>query len=118
MNNSRLAKDVGAGLAARRKRAGLTQAQIAEKIAVEKETISRMESGKISLNLDRLQQFAQIFGCTVADLLRDPSVDAQAQAETIVALIRPLKPGEREAVVRFVADAARLFSCREKKEQD
>ena len=90
----------------------MTQAQVAECIAVEKESISRMESGKIALSIDRLEQFAKLFGCSVADLLKDPSLEAQAQADTIAELISPLPPEEREAILRFVADAVRLFSTR------
>lgn len=109
MPNVPIAALAAANIAARRKAAGLTQAQVAEQLSVEKETVSRMESGKISLNLERLQEFSLILGCSVADFLTDPSPEAQVQAESIAAMIRPLSPGEREAVVRFVGEAVRLF---------
>lgn len=94
-------------IARRRKAAGLTQAQVAERLSVEKESISRMESGKIVLTLERLQQFADLYACSVVDLLRDDSPNLQAQA--VADMLLPLTEEEREAVVRFVGEAVRLF---------
>ena len=111
---------VAAENVARKRRAcGLTQAQMAERLGVEKESISRMESGKIMLNLERLQQFSQIFGCSVSELLSESSSEAVDQAHAIAEMISPLPPEERSAVVRFVGEAVRLFqskkqSCRER----
>jgi transcriptional regulator with XRE-family HTH domain len=63
MKERKVAGQVGAAIAARRKAKGLTQAQIAEAIGVEKETVSRMENGVISLTLQRLQQMSR---CLIA----------------------------------------------------
>ena len=107
--------EIAENIALRRKKAGLTQAQVAEKISVEKETVSRLESGKISLTVDRLQQLALIFGCSLNDLISAPTEGLQAQAQTIADMLRPLSPEEREAVVRFVGDVVRLFMTSRKK---
>ncbi len=114
MSKLPLSAEIAGNIACWRKKAGLTQAQVAERISVEKETVSRLESGKISLTVDRLQQFALIFGCSVTDLLKEPEAGLLAQAETIAGMLRPLSPEEREAVVRFVGDAVRLFMARRK----
>lgn len=98
-------------IAQRRRAAGLTQAQVAERLFVEKESISRMESGKIVLNLERLQQFADLYGCSAVDLLRDGAPDVQTQAQAVADMLRPLSQEEREAVVRFVGEAVRLFKA-------
>ena len=58
-----LTRQLAENIAIKRKQMGLTQAQIAERISVEKETISRMESGKVAITLDRVEQFAKIFHC-------------------------------------------------------
>lgn len=101
-------------IALRRKACGLTQAEVAERLSVEKESISRMESGNIGLSLDRLQQFAVLYGCSVSELLQDPATGAEAQARAIAEMIRPLSVEEREAVVRFVGEAVRLFQTKKK----
>ena len=66
-------------IALKRKACGMTQAQVAERLSVEKESISRMESGRIALSLERLQQFAHLYGCSVGELLRDTSQDIESQ---------------------------------------
>lgn len=104
-------------IARKRKACGLTQLQVAERLSVEKESISRMESGKIALSLDRLQQFASLYGCSVSELLRDSSLDADEQAQAIMELLRPLGQEEREAVFRFVGEAVRLFQVKSRKER-
>ena len=112
MENRSIASVAAQNITLRRKALGLTQAQVANKILVEKESISRMESGKISLNLERLQQFAELFGCPVTDLLKEPSQDAEVQAETIAALISTLEPVERGPLVNIVTEIVRLFSTK------
>lgn len=101
-------------IALKRKACGLTQAQVAERLSVETESISRMESGNIGLSLDRLQQFAVLYGCSVSEFLQDSAADTQAQAQAIAEMMRPLSLEEREAVVRFVGEAVRLFQTKKK----
>ena len=106
---------VAGNIARRRKAAGFTQAQVAERLSVEKESISRMESGKIVLNIERLQQFADLYGCSLTELLMDSAADeaVQAQAQAVMELLRPLTPKEREAVLRFVSEAVRLLKIKD-----
>ena len=43
------------------------------------------------------------------DLRRDDSPNLQAQAQAVADMLLPLTEEEREAVVRFVGEAVRLF---------
>ena len=105
-------RQLAENIAKRRKELGLTQAQVAEKISMEKESLSRMEAGKITPSLERLEKIAIALKCPIADLFRDTSLDTQAQAQIIAELIRPLHSLEQKSIVRFVGDAVRLFSER------
>jgi transcriptional regulator with XRE-family HTH domain len=58
-----LIKQVGQAIAKQRKIAHLTQSQVADKLGIETESVSRMETGAISPTLDRLEQFSELFGC-------------------------------------------------------
>ena len=107
-----IARIAAENVAQKRKACGLTQSQVAERLGVEKESVSRMESGKITLTLDRLQQFAGIFGCSVSELLCDASPEAMEQTQVIAEMMSPLSSEERTAVVRFVGEAIRLFQVR------
>jgi transcriptional regulator with XRE-family HTH domain len=66
MNQKSLTRQVGKAIAGRRKSANLTQAQVAEQLGIENESVSRLETGSKSLTLERLEQFSQLFGCSVA----------------------------------------------------
>ena len=107
-----IARIAAENIAAKRKACGMTQAQVAERLSVEKESISRMESGRIVLSLERLEQFALLYGCSVGELLREASQDVEAQGQAIMEMLSPLTPEEREAVLRFVGEAVRLFKIR------
>jgi transcriptional regulator with XRE-family HTH domain len=102
-------KSVGHAIARQRRLANMTQAQTAEKLGVEKESVSRMETGSISPTLARLEQLGKIFGCPVRQFFWHESGDEQTQADTIADMIQTLPEERRELVVRFVADVVRTL---------
>jgi transcriptional regulator with XRE-family HTH domain len=61
---------VGRRVAAQRRYAGLTQAELAEKVSVQPETISRLETGAAMPSLARLEAVGQVLGLQLHDLLR------------------------------------------------
>ena len=52
-----------------RKRKGLTQEELAEKLFVSRTAVSKWESGRGYPNLDSLKQLAKLFGVTIDELL-------------------------------------------------
>ncbi len=56
----------------RRRKADLTQKEVARLLGLKAETICRMEKGHNPVSLRRLQQFADLYGCTVIDFLQPP----------------------------------------------
>lgn len=62
-------------LSARRK-AGLSQAFVAEKLEISPASVSQWETGKTKPQVDRLLEIAALYGCTVDDLLSDDNRDA------------------------------------------
>lgn len=73
VNFEELAKSVGKAIGRQRQQAGLTQDQVAEHLDIGMEAVSRMERGKVVPTVVRLAQLAQLFGCELADLLRETS---------------------------------------------
>ena len=59
-----------------RKKANLTQAQIAEALNIGQSTVSMWESGENLPRADKLPQLARLLGCTVDDLLGDGERDS------------------------------------------
>jgi transcriptional regulator with XRE-family HTH domain len=108
-----LVKSVGKAIAARRRQARMTQAQVADRLGIEKETVSRLETGVISPSLARLEQLADLFDCTVRQFFWHESGDERKQADVIADMIHSLPENRREIVVRFVADVVRVLAARD-----
>lgn len=100
---------VGQHIAKRRKNLGITQAKIAEELKLEIETISRMENGKISLSLDRLEQFAAILKCSPVDLLRPTPENNTEILNTLADAIIPLGQKEQKFILEFVQNTSHFF---------
>ena len=72
MDDEKLKYQIGANIAAYRKRAGLTQAGLAEKLNYSDKAVSKWERGESVPDVLTLMQLASQFDITVNDLLVDP----------------------------------------------
>lgn len=59
-----------------REKAGLTQGDLADKLDVSRPAVSSWESGKIRPRLNKLQQLADLFDTTVADIMGEDAAEA------------------------------------------
>ena len=91
---------VGRALAAERRSAGLSQQQVAERIGVEPETLSRMESGKISPTLQRLRQLAGVYGCSLEALVGRASDQTPDIAKRLAEQLDDLSDADRAFVAQ------------------
>ena len=73
MDDEKLKKQIGANIAAHRKRAGLTQAGLAEKLNYSDKAVSKWERGESVPDVLTLMAIAQKLGVTVNDLITDPN---------------------------------------------
>jgi transcriptional regulator with XRE-family HTH domain len=71
MDSEKLKSQIGANISAYRKRAGLTQAGLAEKLNYSDKAVSKWERGESVPDVVTLAQLAEQFGITVNDLLVD-----------------------------------------------
>lgn len=97
---------LGRNIATLRKRQQLTQAEVAERIDVDAETISRFERGIVTPGIATLERLCAVLGCTWIDLLEGVSTDAQQVGPEIARLLAPLKPGDR----RFLLEQVRIWA--------
>ena len=72
MDDEKVKSQIGKNIAAYRKRAGLTQAGLAERISYSDKAISKWERGESVPDVLTLVQLAEQFSITVNDLLVDP----------------------------------------------
>jgi hypothetical protein len=68
-----------------------------------------MEKGRIAPRFDRLQRFADILHCSVAELFRTPGDGTDETLATIVDIIRPLSAESQKSVVSVAAEMARTI---------
>lgn len=94
-----LAEAVGRAIARQRMRAGLTQEDVAERLGVGNEAISRIERGIVIPNIVRLFDFASIFGCEATELLSEASPLPDDQASR---LLSSLDQPNRQLLVEVV----------------
>lgn len=70
-----LAERLGQRIARLRRAAGLTQAELAEKVGVQPETISRLETGKRKVSLEMLALISESLSLELHELFRFPERD-------------------------------------------
>lgn len=88
-----------------RKKAGLTQAELADRAGTTQESVSQYENGRRPLNLDWMKIFARELRCTVADLLdADDNPDRLADDERdLIGRYRSADEVQRETLKRVSA---------------
>ena len=73
MHEEKLKNQIGANIASYRKRLGLTQARLAEKLNYSDKAVSKWERGESAPDVQTLVQLAELFDVTVNELLVDPN---------------------------------------------
>ena len=101
---SKVVRDFGACVAARRRELGLSQTQLAERIGIGQDTLSRIESGLLSPKLHKLRDYADALHCPVFQLFRHAPEGDLALGEFPAELLLPLAPEWRETIKRMVVD--------------
>lgn len=99
---------VGGRIAEFRRAADLTQAQLAEKVGVATETISRLERGIAVPSLGRLEEIAQALAVELADFfVAGPSAGRQGAEQQLRDVVRRLKDGDVRLLVEIGETLAR-----------
>lgn len=96
---TQIATVIGRNLAAVRKRQGLTQAAVAERIDVDAETISRFERGTVTPGISTLERLCSALACSWTDILEGTSTDAQQLGPDIARVLAPLSAGDRQFIL-------------------
>lgn len=73
MGDEKLRMQIGANIVSYRKRYGLTQARLAEKLNYSDKAVSKWERGESVPDVMTLVQLAELFDVTVNDLIQDPN---------------------------------------------
>ena len=97
-----LAKNVGKAIGRQRSQAGLTQEQVAEHLNIGMEAVSRMERGLVVPTVVRLAELAQLFGCELADFLRETSNRPTEQGIVLSQQLAQLDDADRTLLLETI----------------
>lgn len=110
MNDEKLKNQLGSNIATFRKRSGMTQAALAEKINFSDKAVSKWERGESVPDILTVMQLAQLFDVTVDELLRDHNAlpDNVGKVEQVMgkAVEKTLK---RKADKRIIAQLSSIL---------
>lgn len=101
---------LGEKLTQARKAAGLTQADVAAKLNVSRQAVSRWESGDTTPTMDKLKTLAKIYGVSLDWLCsdaadREPPEAAKPEADRPPDDVPAGKEGEKKQTIRAIAIA-------------
>lgn len=90
---------LGAEIQRRRKQLGLTQEELAQRMDVSRQSVTKWETGQSAPDLDRLVQLGEVLSISLDELLKGPSDNADApQIENdCESIARDAAAGFREA---------------------
>jgi transcriptional regulator with XRE-family HTH domain len=97
-----LARRLGVGITTQRKALGWTQADLAEQVGVDTETISRFERGAAVPSLLRLEKISSCLRVGVGELLTETSAQPTDQAAMLSKWLTGLGEADRGFVVELV----------------
>ena len=109
MAENKLAEIVGENISERRRRLGLSQKELADRLEISQDAMARMEKGRIAPKMGRLQGIADTLQCTVAYLFRTHDEETEERAANIADILKMLPADGQEALVELVANAARVM---------
>ncbi len=104
-----LSRQLGVRLALRRRERGWTQADLAEKLGVETETVSRFERGQAMPSLKRLAFAAYVLDVPLGDLTSGASHLAGDAAAELLEILKEVSPSQRKVLLDMARAVAAEF---------
>lgn len=89
--------ELGNTIARYRLQVGLTQAQVAEKLGIGNDAVSRLERGMVDPPVGRLLALADVLDCSMAELLTESSPRLQDHVQYILHLLTCLETEEERS---------------------
>lgn len=102
IDKQKFAKQLGITIATYRQEKALTQEQLAEILGIGNEAISRIERGVAMPSLIRLIEIANVFHCSVADLIIRQSSSQKDELGYIASLLDGLSQPDRAFLIEII----------------
>ena len=104
---------LGTALWMAREACGLTQAQVAERIGAEPETISRFERGATAPSIVRLLELSEVLGVTLASLLNSASPRSVDQWESVRQTLAELPQSDQKLATSVIRAVVEVWKARQ-----
>ncbi|UYZ85363.1 helix-turn-helix domain-containing protein [Entomomonas sp. E2T0] len=93
---------IGKAIAKYRKAADLSQEQLAEKLGLGNEAVSRIERGIVIPTVERLIEMAEVFDCPVSELLTETSNRPTDEAIYLQSLLSSIAVEDKQMLIDMV----------------
>ncbi len=102
-------KRVGQSIARQRMSCDLTQEQVAERLGIGNEAVSRIERGIVEPSVVRMIQLAEIFNCPVASFFEESSQRMDDLMGGLAKQLAQLEEKDRAFVIRMAKETTAHF---------
>lgn len=103
------AKMIGATISALRKRSGLTQAELAEKLNISNKTISKWENGQGYPDITYLPMISKLLGVSVDDLLVDKKSGITVAGNMILDVVKSIDKYPEQGMLAYISSSKRAI---------
>jgi transcriptional regulator with XRE-family HTH domain len=103
---------VGKNISARRKLLKYTQAELAEKLNMGPDSLSRIEKGVVAPRFQRLADIAAALDCPIADLFKVDKPPLSVNLEIVADMLRPLPSDAQEDLLSLMIVIAKTMKKR------
>lgn len=111
---SPLLRRLSRNIAKRRNELGLTQAQLAERLDVDSETVSRFERGRHAPSLLTLERLAGLLYTTTGELLAEAPKETDSEATVMACWLAGLEAEDRAFVRGLLKDWCDYLQARKR----
>lgn len=101
-----LGASIGNAIAKRRKLCGMTQDEVAERLQIGVEAMSRLERGVVIPSIQRIFELAEVFGCSAAELVTEASPRGIDQGIRLSRMLETLSTEDQELVTGLLEKLA------------
>ena len=102
-------KMIGATISALRRKIGLTQAELAEKLNISNKTISKWENGQGYPDITNLPLISKILGVSIDDLLADKKSGITVAGNMILDIVKNIDKYPEQGMLAYVSSSKRAI---------
>ena len=92
-----------------REQAGYSQSQVAEKLNISRQAVSRWENGRAYPDIDNLVLLSEMYGVSTDELLKDKVEDIQLEVNTPIKNEQEAKDNNRRLILLLIVIISTLF---------